>query len=257
VKGNFQTLRFLRARSRGLIEVKSFPAFDVSKNRRSEVPIVQFVHEPVHDFLVRKGLQILDPSTAANVCGFNHDRLTLFCLNYLGLGLQELRHVALTKLLRKAGHGYGPHGADADTIISPLTRTTIGEQDTDEARLGLPQLEESAENHSSGIISSRDRQDGGALEIYYPGDVMYDYPFLEYCVYFLFVHLSEAEQFRVSQAHVVQYISLFNAVLELWHLFYSLFRPTSRYLEVEYSDFFANFCGQKSPQLRHQYHQKD
>jgi hypothetical protein len=246
VKGDFQMLKFLRARSRGLVEVKSFPAFDVSTNRQSEVPIVQFVHESVSDFLVRKGLQILDPSTAVNVCGFNHDRLARFCLNYLGLGLQELRHVALIKALRKAGNGYRLPQVDVDTAISQLTRVTVGEQDTEEAMLGLIQPEKLVESHSSGIISSGDGQDGKALHIYYPGDMMYDYPVLGYCVCFLFAHLSAAEKFGVSQGHLVQYISLHDTVLELWHQFYSLFRPASPYLEVGYSDFFANFCHQKS-----------
>jgi ankyrin repeat protein len=65
-------LRRITNSSRGLIEV------------RKESGSLQFIHESVHDFLLRhQRLQTLDPGLESNPIGTSHDRLRECCLSYL------------------------------------------------------------------------------------------------------------------------------------------------------------------------------
>ena len=65
----------IRDLSRGLAEVLS----DFSG------PIVQFVHQSVNDFLLERGLRILDNSSAGTVVGRGHFWLSRSCVKYLSM----------------------------------------------------------------------------------------------------------------------------------------------------------------------------
>ena len=65
----------IRDLSKGLAEV-------LSKKRK---PIVQFVHQSVNDFLLEKGLQTLDNSSAGSVVGRGHFWLSRSCIKYLSM----------------------------------------------------------------------------------------------------------------------------------------------------------------------------
>ena len=65
--------RFITKKSKGLIEI-----------RKGREETVQFIHESVHDFLLRnKRLQTLDPALESNAIGTSHDCLRACCLSYL------------------------------------------------------------------------------------------------------------------------------------------------------------------------------
>lgn len=91
-RDNDQRERFIRSRSKGLIEVRQEKLDNIDDHDRNTIEnegettraIVQFIHESVRDFVIQgKGFEKIDACIGKMAIGKGHDLLTRSCFNYI------------------------------------------------------------------------------------------------------------------------------------------------------------------------------
>lgn len=104
--------RFILDCSKGLTEIT-----------KSKIPVVQFIHESVRDFLLKeKGLEILWPDHGVNT-GHSHERLKQCCLNYLKLDVAK--HLKIPTDLPKASSADGVALRNSVTSAFPFLEYAV------------------------------------------------------------------------------------------------------------------------------------
>ncbi|MCJ1250247.1 hypothetical protein MMC30_007473 [Trapelia coarctata] len=163
----------IRARSRGLIEVKRGQSYNLTeaaseKEDEPQTGIAQFIHESAREFfLLDKGaLAVLAPSLGDKFVGRSHDRLARSCINYLSI--EELRIWC----------------GQAESMVETLM-STDGKKD---------HLESEDE-----VREAQPWQYEGALR----KTELAELPFQSYASEFVFVHAQHAESNNIQQTHLV------------------------------------------------------
>lgn len=192
VESGVQMERFIRSRSRGLLEVKRLA--DKNTTELSSRPVVvQFIHQTVPEFLLRKGLHLLQPSIDLHyVAGVCHHQIAMTCLHYLGR-----RHIissASMTLLRFTAQV-------VSTSFLPWVEPKVTEHDATRACEAL------LADYSSLVELVRSTQDKRLFpnpSVNYARNIVFsELPLLEYCVRFLPDHLRFAEDCQVSQTSLL------------------------------------------------------
>jgi hypothetical protein len=199
IQSDQQMQHFIRSRSRGLLEITKGSQTESSKN-------VRFIHESVAEFMVRRGLILLESSLLNDVSGVCHDQIWGSCLNYLQSGelewakqpsTEEMQYVMSYDLMDD-----DTTGVDADHLA----------------------ISWEAEPLRWAMQSSACWLD--------------QFPFLAYAVEFLFYHIEIAERARVHQAGLTKYLSVHGmSTMQRWKFLQSRLSPTSAYLDVDWDDY--------------------
>ena len=82
IKKGEQMERYIRSRSRGLLEIRNV-ARDIDIVSPSRSDAVRFIHHTVPEFLSRKGLALLQLSENSHMAGVCHHLIAVTCINYL------------------------------------------------------------------------------------------------------------------------------------------------------------------------------
>jgi hypothetical protein len=186
---------------------------------------VQFIHEAVREFLVRKGLLILDPSLRGRISGRCNDYLAKSCFKYLGS--PELHRLASNHFMSESQ----PRSQlESSTGLHLMSQVKLGKlpDTSEEESINMPLQGE-------GPIHPAYHPLQGELVFQYGvDDIRTEYPFLDYSVRMCFEHVREADSLGVQQDHVVDLLSGSNSdVFDCWHHFVKQFEPRTPVLEID------------------------
>lgn len=209
--------RFIRSRSRGLLEVRG--------------DTIQFIHQTVPEFLVRKGLKLLQPSVVfSDIAARCHHQIATICIKYL-----SQRQIILCPSMTLLRFSTRQHSR----YFLGWVRPGVTQEDANRASHSLMTTYGHTTIHRPlpGKISHQisDAKVAEALQT-----LFFELPLLEYSVFTLQAHLYLAEESGISQADIVDFFLRYGVQsLRLWYDFQaSLELPRSHpYHSVDWGDF--------------------
>ncbi|KAG8531813.1 uncharacterized protein KY384_003449 [Bacidia gigantensis] len=195
IDNGLQLEKFIRSRSRGLLEIVKLDSSLVFNNN-SSLESIQFIHQTMPEFLLREGLNLLEPSLSfSSVAGVCHHEIATLCILYLSQP-QIITCPSMT-LLRFAVSQL--ESSSLDSLGS------IGMRE-DASRVRA-ELVASYQYSSYAMPPDQKLQSDRLDEVpYLTAVVFWELPILKYAVSNLEYHLREAAKSSVSQGPLIDFL---------------------------------------------------
>ncbi|OQV09141.1 NACHT domain-containing protein [Cladophialophora immunda] len=221
-----QMEKFIRSRSRGLLEVRPISDQDSAS---PAYEVVQFIHQTVPEFLQRVGFALLQPSNLASSHDGNcHHQIAKTCLFYLSH--RDVRRCAPMTLLRY----------EADKAGVPFLQSMTPKVTAEEAEIAQHTVELSCaweDQKTSTALKQAMAVRGMSLIT----DIVFsELPLLKYAITSLQNHLRRAEEARIFQSSIVDLAFGGNTWWHyIWYSFQNAFflPRRHRFHQVNWADF--------------------
>lgn len=224
VESGPQMDRFIRSRSRGLVTIQSAPF--LPKSTRG---VVQFIHQTVPEFLLRKGFALLHPSIDfSSTLGLCHHQMALCCAEYFSQA-EVFQCGSMTLLAfeaNRSGHAFLDWAIPRPTVQT-ATRVRDSLLSHHNSRTNVP--------YTRAEVTAKMNVLDAAVEL-----VFSELPLLKYSLQAFEYHINYAERFRIPQTSIVEvFLHKGPRFLRLWYSFQdALYLPRNHHFHrANWDDF--------------------